>query len=208
MPLKNFPIPSKLPTRRKDAGSHVRADGYVMEYCPEHPACTKRGYVMQHRLVMEVHLGRYLTGREVVHHLDENRQNNAPENLELASNHSAHLVEHHKLRRKDSNPEFAAALTKLATDPQCSVKQAAKTLCVSHQTIHACCKRLGLTWVHGIQYPTKARILRALQSNSRKDAVKLLGISLQTLWNQYPELMRMTANPKRLKQGATPDALG
>jgi hypothetical protein len=40
-------------------------------------------WVMQHREVMEAHLGRKLESYEHVHHKDGNRANNAIENLEL-----------------------------------------------------------------------------------------------------------------------------
>lgn len=38
---------------------------------------------MEHRLIMEEHLGRRLTEDEVVHHINENRYDNRLENLEL-----------------------------------------------------------------------------------------------------------------------------
>ncbi|MDP4117648.1 MAG: HNH endonuclease [Bacillota bacterium] len=45
-----------------------------------------------HRLVMEEKLGRPLTSSEIVHHGDEDKQNNDPENLELTtrSKHARH----------------------------------------------------------------------------------------------------------------------
>ena len=39
----------------------------------------------EHRLVMEIHLGRKLTRQEVVHHIDGVKQNNELSNLELMS---------------------------------------------------------------------------------------------------------------------------
>lgn len=57
--------------------------GYIELFTPNHPFCTQRGYVKEHRLVMEKHLGRYLNENEVVHHINGDKQDNRIENLEL-----------------------------------------------------------------------------------------------------------------------------
>jgi len=66
---------------------HVTArDGgraYKLIWSPDHPFKTKRGYVREHRLVMEERLGRYLMPTEIVHHLDGDTLNNDILNLEL-----------------------------------------------------------------------------------------------------------------------------
>jgi hypothetical protein len=57
--------------------------GYVFLNIPEHPLSNARGYVREHRLVMEEHLGRPLKPSEQVHHRDGDRTNNDISNLEL-----------------------------------------------------------------------------------------------------------------------------
>lgn len=64
---------------------------YALIYKPEHPQA-RRGYIYEHRLLMEKKLGRYLLPDEVVHHKDENPKNNHPSNLEVYSNNTAHLA--------------------------------------------------------------------------------------------------------------------
>jgi len=74
------------------------AQGYIMEYCPNHPhqQCM---YVQQHRLVMERYIGRYLTPKEVVHHINEIKTDNRIENLMLLANNGEHTKLHHQIRR-------------------------------------------------------------------------------------------------------------
>ena len=68
----------------KYPGKHSRKDGYVMLYRPDHPHAVGSGYVMEHILVMEEALGRYLNREiESVHHIDGDNSNNSIENLQL-----------------------------------------------------------------------------------------------------------------------------
>lgn len=59
--------------------------GYIKIYQPENPMADKRGEIYEHRLVMSQILGRPLKKWEHIHHKDNNRTNNSPENLELVT---------------------------------------------------------------------------------------------------------------------------
>lgn len=71
-----------------------RKTGYIYILNPNHPNSDNMGYVLEHRLVMEKHLGRYLTKKEVIHHLDFNRANNKLNNLSLFENKRLHTLYH------------------------------------------------------------------------------------------------------------------
>lgn len=93
-------ISPRCPGRRK----HRR--GYIQLYCPDHPNATVDGYVMEHRLVMEKHLGRLLDSKEEVHHINGIKDDNRIENLYLFDSKSEHMrhhmLERHKLRRMEN----------------------------------------------------------------------------------------------------------
>jgi hypothetical protein len=77
--------------------SRLNGKVYKLIYKPEHPFATKKGYVREHRLVIEENIGRILLESEVVHHIDGNSLNNSLENLQLMT-----FTEHCRLHTKDN----------------------------------------------------------------------------------------------------------
>ncbi len=77
--------------------TYSRGRKYI--YTPNHPNKTNGNYVRESRLIMEKKIGRYLTRKEIVHHIDGDKINNNPENLYLFENQSKHWKYHLHLRR-------------------------------------------------------------------------------------------------------------
>jgi hypothetical protein len=86
---------------RWKGGRKIRRDGYVLIAVPDdypYPAYQKGSgtkYALEHRVVVEQRLGRYLLPGEVVHHIDGNPSNNAEGNLEVFASQSEHIRSAH-----------------------------------------------------------------------------------------------------------------
>lgn len=105
-------------TREKNpnwqGGRVIASNGYVLvKVGTDHHLADVRGYAYEHRLVAEKKIGRRLAPGEIVHHKDENKQNNEPDNLEVVAGIAEHFVHH---RKRDDlqlpgepNPDIACA---------------------------------------------------------------------------------------------------
>jgi hypothetical protein len=90
--IKKTRRPMELNGRWK-GGRIVEKFGYILIKKPSHPHCDYKGYVREHRIVMEKHLGRFLDPSEVVHHINHNPSDNRIENLFLCNSQSNHIKE-------------------------------------------------------------------------------------------------------------------
>lgn len=76
-------------------GRTIASNGYVLiRVGRSHHLADVRGYAYKHRLVAEQVLGRRLQPGEQVHHKNEIKTDNRPENLEVASSIAVHRVMH------------------------------------------------------------------------------------------------------------------
>lgn len=97
--LKNMNVNKGGYYKVKGVGGKVKNMGYIYVYYPDHKNCNGSGYVAEHRLVVEKHIGRYLTNDEIVHHINENKSDNRIENLQVMTT-SEHIKLHNKLRKE------------------------------------------------------------------------------------------------------------
>ncbi len=84
-----------------------RADGeYRYVYLPDHESATSYGCVAVHILTAEKALGHRLPVGAKVHHVDTNKQNNAPNNLVICQDAAYHSLLHFRMRvvRAGGNP--------------------------------------------------------------------------------------------------------
>lgn len=138
----------------------MKKGGYEHIKMPKHPFATASGYVMEHRLVMEKQLGRYLYPNERIHHLNGNRTDNRIENLVV-------ITQRQHTRNHKGSPEVKWELlenvrwlknqyNKLKKSPT----QIAKELGCCHQAVRNALDRFNIRKIpHGerphpkIKYP-------------------------------------------------------
>ena len=82
---------------KKSNCQYLTTEGYVMvQLKPSsffYPMAERNGYIKEHRLIMAKHLGRCLMSFEIVHHINNKREDNRLENLKLGTP-SDHVAYH------------------------------------------------------------------------------------------------------------------
>ncbi len=116
----------------------TQRDGYIWEFAPTHHLANRWGWVAQHRMIGEDIAGRPLRqlndpDREVVHHIDEVKTNNAPSNLQVMTFRDH--MRHHMYIRNIVGQMNLSDVTVSAALANGGIFAAAKELGVHHQTL-------------------------------------------------------------------------
>jgi hypothetical protein len=82
-----------------------KSRSYIEVEAKWNPGANKRGYMALHRIIAEARLGRFLSDAEVVHHVDDNPNNNHWDNLKVCTQ-SEHAKEHGLQRKRGINGQY------------------------------------------------------------------------------------------------------
>jgi hypothetical protein len=101
----------------------TKRDGYVCVWAPpDHPRARTDGSILEHRLVAEQMLGRYLEEWEIVHHKNGLRTDNRPENLEVLDGR-ARKAEGHPPAHESSVEDISLSLDRLRVNDPAAYSQ-------------------------------------------------------------------------------------
>lgn len=89
------PKQAKKSSHNWNGGRVIASNGYVLiRVGTDHHLADVRGYAYEHRLVAEAKLGRRLEKGEIVHHINEVKTDNRPENLQVVKGNAEHFLNH------------------------------------------------------------------------------------------------------------------
>ena len=174
---------------------HSRCNGYEMIKRPHHPYANKRGYVLEHRLVVEDHIRRYLPPDVRVHHINGNRLDNRIENL-VMMNHRSHIRKHKGTPGAKWHLLEDLLWLKHQHDLGKSLNQIAKIVGCTSEPVFQALKRHGIrkpitenghTPVKFKELRDKTWLVEKTKTMSQREIAKLLGCNnrLVCVWRKH-----------------------
>lgn len=100
-PSVNENVVEKI-TRKPRAEKLYNSKEGIYVYKPDHPCANARGYVLEHRVIMEEKLGRYLEKDELIYRKDGDKFNNSLDNIYIKKLNVIECVKKTTKTKKDS----------------------------------------------------------------------------------------------------------
>ena len=113
-------------------GRKKHDEGYILLFIKDHPNKKKSNYIFEHRVMMEMYLGRYLSKHEVVHHINGIKHDNRISNLQVMES-GEHTSEHNKTRvfSEESKKKISEkAIERYKNTKHCRYKEVDKNLLI------------------------------------------------------------------------------
>lgn len=149
-------------------------NGYQMIYMPSHHRADSTGCVYEHILIAEEKLGRKLKANECVHHLNEVRNDNRPENLIVFKTVADHTAFHMGCDIILEGDVYIALQNKNSICPQCGrTKDHKAKMCIHCWSV--LCKK--------VEQPSKEELEKMILSMSFVQIGKQFGVSDNTVRN-------------------------
>lgn len=156
--------------------------GYLMVWIPNHPMATVNGYVLQHRHAMELHIGRYLTAEEVVHHRNGNREDNRIENLQLFANNPEHMSATTRFEFPENTD-----LRRMYLDQHMSTREIGRLYGCDHVCVKRALRTLGVPLRNKAEsrrnglIPSEQEVIEMLKTKTMAEIADEVGVSRESI---------------------------
>lgn len=188
----------RRPEEKRRTDRQIDPAGYHLLFRPLHPHANSLGYVREHRLVMEQHLGRFLSPTEDVHHRDQDKANNHIDNLELTTR-SEH-IRHHNFERSSARQLHAMSDEEIRRlHDQFSSVQLAREFGTSPASVQRELARRGIRARrgrrHSLPYPPDEELVRKIAELGIRPAAASLGMKWKSL-HKHLRLLGLPTTPE------------